>query len=169
LAPGLLKGERFDWLLQKATELGVSRIFPMVTRHAVVKLPTSMDSAKTVRWHRIINEAAMQCGRRTLPSLEPPQPFETALEQIARATLVLIPTLAVTTIPLRDVLARVPSDRLHGGSVAVLIGPEGDFAPEEIARAERMGARPVSLGPLTLRSETAALAAVALLTYALDV
>ena len=164
LVQGLPKGDRLEWIVQKAVELGAARISPVVTRHTVVRVSASQSQAKQTRWQRIAQEAAQQCGQARLPVVDAPQPLEAVLPRLAEAELVLMPTLAVTTIPLRDVLG----DRAQAREVAVLIGPEGDFAPEEVGQAERYGARPVSLGRLTLRTETAAVAALAMIRYALN-
>ena len=164
LAPALLKAERFDWLVQKATELGVWRLSPLITRHTIVRLTPEQRRSKHSRWQRIAREAAKQSQRSTLPVVDEPQPFDAFVPSLAGAPLVMIPTLAVTAIPLREVLKTVTPNR----QAAVLIGPEGDFTHAEVALAERYGARPVSLGPLTLRAETAALASLAMLQYALD-
>ncbi len=164
LAQGLPKGDRFDWVVQKATELGVARVSPLLTRHTVVRLTEEQGRKRLVRWRRIAQEAAKQCGRASLPTIDPPQPLDTTwLSTIERVPLILMPTLAVTAIPLREVL-KSRADVIHA---AVLIGPEGDFSPEEVALAETYGARPVSLGRSVLRSETAALAVLAILRYLL--
>ena len=164
LAPAVLKAEHFDWLVQKATELGATRISPLLTQRTVVRLTEEQRRRKQERWLRIARESAKQCGRATIPAIDVPVAFETALNTLKDAPLLLIPTLAVTTIPLGEVLNRVASLQ----QVAALIGPEGDFSREEVALAERYGARPVSLGRLTLRAETAAVAVLAMLSYALS-
>jgi len=186
LMVGIPKGPRFEWLLQKATELGASRISPLLTERTVVRLHDERGRGKRERWQRIAQEAAKQCGRASLPQIDAPQPFGAALPSIAASSLVLIPTLEVTGIPLHELLAQplrgareAPSRTILAGEVsrarearearprevAVLIGPEGDFSRDEVALAQAHGARPVSLGPLTLRSETAAIAMVAILQH----
>ena len=162
LATGLLKADRFEWVVQKATELGVARLSPLVTSHTVVR-PHPFREAKLLRWQRIAQEAAKQCGRSTIPSVDPPRTVQAFLPLVEGVSLILMPTLAVTTVPLSEVVKTSASAK----EVVILIGPEGDFSREEVALAQRSGARPVSLGPLTLRSETAALATVAILQYAL--
>ncbi|MBI3323429.1 MAG: 16S rRNA (uracil(1498)-N(3))-methyltransferase [Candidatus Omnitrophica bacterium] len=162
LAQGLPKAGRFEWIVQKATELGVARVSPLLTRHSVIRLGAEQGRAKHARWKRIAQEAAEQCRRSTVPIIDPPQPFEPFIRMLARAELVLIPTLAVTAIPLSEALKEARGVR----DVLVLIGPEGDFSREEVALAQHHGARPVSLGALTLRTETAAVAMLAILDYA---
>ncbi|MDP3722121.1 MAG: 16S rRNA (uracil(1498)-N(3))-methyltransferase [Candidatus Omnitrophota bacterium] len=162
LAQALLKGERFDWLVQKATELGVTRISPVATARTVVRWTQEQGRARWARWQRIAREASKQCGRTTLPIIDAPAPFAAVMQEVERVPLMLMPTLAVAAPALRTLLEGRPPLT----DVAALIGPEGDFTPEEVADAQRRGARPVSLGSLTLRSETAALAVLSILRYA---
>ena len=163
LIQALPKSDRFEWILQKATELGVERITPVLTERTVVRLDAARAQAKQARWRRIVQEAAEQSQRATIPELDPVQSFDALLKRLPTSGLVLLPTLATTAVPLRTLIESSP----HAAEVAVLIGPEGDFSLEEVQRAQAHGARPVSLGSLTLRSETAALAALAILRYAL--
>ncbi len=163
LAQGLLKADHFDWVVQKATELGVARLSPILTHHTVIRLTTDQGRLKHTRWQRIAQEAAKQCRRTTLPLVDPPQPFERFLLSAPPTALLLMPTLTTTAIPLSEAL------KAHRAAheVIILIGPEGDFSRGEVAFAEAHGARPVSLGPLTLRAETAAVATLAIVQYAL--
>lgn len=161
LAQGLPKPGRFEWIVQKATELGAGRLSPLLTRHSVIRFGAEQGRAKHARWERIAREAARQCRRPTVPVIDLPQPFESFIRSQARAELVLMPTLAVTAIPLSEALKESRGVR----EALVLIGPEGDFSREEVALAQAHGARPVSLGGLTLRTETAAIAMLAILDY----
>lgn len=164
LAQAIPKGERFEWVLQKATELGVSRIIPLITHRTVVRARHADEEKKSVRWRRIVQEAAKQCGRATVPQMEPLQAFKDFIPSIAIASLALIPTLATTTQPIRDVLRQHPALP----DATILIGPEGDFTNEEVQLAQAAGAVAVSLGSLTLRTETATLATLAILRYGLE-
>ncbi len=164
LAQGIPKADRFAWMVEKATELGVSRVTPLLTDRTVVRLAEPQRRVKQARWQRIAQAAAKQCGRATVPVVDAPMTLDRYAPQLAEASLVLIPTLEITAAPLEEML-RKPPEELR--TVALLIGPEGDFTREEVALAQRHGARPVSLGRLTLRSETAAIAALAMLRYAL--
>lgn len=163
IAPAMLKADHFEWLIQKVTELGIARLSPLSTTRTIVRLSREQAHARQARWKRIALEAAKQCQRSTIPVIDPVQSLESLLREAQPGALILIPTLAVTAIPLREIVPAKPA----GKGVAVLIGPEGDFTPEEVALAERFGARPVSLGPLILRAETAAIAVTAMLQYAL--
>jgi len=168
LAQALIKPARFDWIVQKASELGVERLVPLVTARTVARLPSERDERKALRWQRIADAAAQQCGRSTVMRLEPPMALGTFLEKcqvLPKAGKVpgtFICTLAVEGVALREALAAASSAQ----SLCVLIGPEGDFTAAEVALAKCHGAIPVSLGRLTLRSETAALAVIALLQHA---
>lgn len=162
LAQSLIQPARFEWVLQKATELGVAQITPVVTSRTTVR-PSSRGAAHRMeRWRRIVTEAAAQCGRATLPVVEEPQRFEEVLKTLG-GRYVLVPTLAASGAPLEDHLKR-----LAGVSdVIILIGPEGDFTPEEVSLAQRAGAHPASLGKTVLRSETAAMTTLAILQHTL--
>ncbi len=162
LGAAIPKADRFDWLVQKATELGVGRVTPLLTERTVVRLNADQAQRKQVRWQRIVREAAKQCGQTALPTVDVPQRLRELLPSLERLPLVLIPTLAVAGTPLREVLQRAASGIAE---VAVLIGPEGDFSHREVQQAVAAGAVPVSLGRLTLRSETAAIAVLAIVAY----
>ncbi len=165
LAQALIKPQRLEWVVEKCTELGVDRLIPVVTARSMVRLSPDTAGNRLARWRRIAAEAAEQCGRARALSIEPLQRWEDFLPSVQRHAPALIPTLAVQGKPLHEVLARL---RLPGTPL-VLIGPEGDFTPGEVAAAERHGAVPVSLGPRTLRSETAAIATLAILQHAAGV
>ena len=161
LAQALIKPERFEWALQKATELGVTEVVPLTTQRTRSQ-PAARDPEKKVeRWRRIAAEAAKQCGRLTIPVIKSPQPLESFVETLTPSSLALMPTLSRETVPLKTVL----DGPGRYSSVVTLIGPEGDFTHEEAALAERRGARLVSLGRRTLRSETAAITLLAILQY----
>jgi 16S rRNA (uracil1498-N3)-methyltransferase len=163
LGVALIRPERFEWMVEKATELGVSAILPLVTARTIVRVPVARVEARLQRWRRIAVEAAQQCGVARVPAVHPPQVFNEAVAALAGpSALTLMPTLALKGAPLREALEGLRTqDR-----VAALIGPEGDFTPEEASEAQRHGARPVSLGALVLRTETAALALATALRYA---
>lgn len=176
----LLKGDRFDWALQKLTELGVHMVVPVVTTRSVVKADTSGDArgsqAKLVRWQSILKEAAEQCERATIPYIVPPQKFS---DYVAGA--IAGGTNFLTMICAERVAAVSPIDILldHGGTksdlsattdktIVILIGPEGGFTEDEILHAQNAGAVPVSLGPRILRAETAAIYSLAQVIWCLE-
>ena len=202
LYQGMLKGQRFEWILQKGTELGASRFVPTETRRSVAR-STERWASKRARLERIIREAAEQSGRGCLPRLADPISFAEACREAAACDLAVIPTVlesgrrdapspvgaekAVDTVA----AASLCRDTVPGGagsghwealatesgrgsglarivhaldappqSIALLIGSEGGFQEHEIALAQRHGIQAVTLGPRTLRAETAAIVAI---------
>jgi len=162
LAQSLIPPAQFEWVLQKATELGAARIIPLITSRTTVRTTSPARGARKARWRRIVAEAATQSGRATLPVVDDPVRFEDALQTFG-AQYVLLPTLVDPRAPLADHMQQLND----AADVVILIGPEGDFSPEEVALARRRGAHPVTLGTATLRSETAAVATLAILQHAL--
>jgi 16S rRNA (uracil1498-N3)-methyltransferase len=153
-----LKSDKFEWVLQKGTELGVGSFVPVISTRTVVR-PAEALVKKYSRWRTILQEATEQCGRSRTPALLPPVEFDKALSSTYAMRLVAWEGAAG-----RATLAGHLKSALAGmapGSVALLVGPEGGLAAEEIARAATAGWHVVSLGPRILRAETAALAAVA--------
>lgn len=162
LYQGTLKADKFEWVLQKGTELGVARFVPTLCQRSVVRDRTAL-AKKESRWAQIIREAAEQSGRGRLPELAPPHSLAEALAAAASHQLTLMPWEEAGQPPLKQVLAgHNPAD------IGLFIGPEGGFAPAEAEQARAAGAVPVSLGPRILRAETAALAACAVLLYHFD-
>ncbi len=158
LCAALLKGERFDWLLQKATELGVAAIQPIVTAHTIRKIGAD-DAHMLDRWRRIVTEAAEQSGRGRVPAVHGPVSLGELMETVAAPLFI-----AHETVVARTLAEAVPAG---AKSAAVAIGPEGGFSEREVARlVAEAGAIPVSLGPRVLRAETAAITAVTLVMAA---
>ncbi|MCA1666862.1 MAG: 16S rRNA (uracil(1498)-N(3))-methyltransferase [Thermomicrobia bacterium] len=154
LCAALLKGERFDWLLQKATELGVAAIQPIVTAHTIRKLGPDDEHAQD-RWRRIVTEAAEQSGRSRVPAMCGPVPLRGLANAVPAPLFVAHETVAARTLA-----EAIPAEAER---VAVAIGPEGGFSDDEVtALVADAGAIPVSLGPRVLRAETAAITAVTL-------
>jgi 16S rRNA (uracil1498-N3)-methyltransferase len=173
LCQGLLKSARFEWILEKGTELGVSVFAPMLCRRSMAGLEEA-GAAKIQRWQRIIQEAAEQCGRARLPELLPIRPLLHALNHIPQGALALMPWEEERGKSLRNGLETWASGRgdqlslqqPESMTVVLFIGPEGGLMAEEVALARRHGVEAVTLGPRILRAETAALAAVANVMYA---
>jgi 16S rRNA (uracil1498-N3)-methyltransferase len=145
-------------VLQKGAELGVSRFVPLLTERTIVN-ERAIKPNKLARWQRILTEAAEQCRRARIPQLAPAQTLAEALADPVRPELALIPALVAETHLLAVVNGRSPLPT----PIALFIGPEGGFSPAEIEQAQAHGIIPVSLGPRTLRAETAALAATTLI------
>ena len=154
LALGISAGERMDYSLQKATELGVTAIVPLATERSVVKLTGERSDKRLQHWQHVVIAACEQCGRNRVPAVAPVQNLYAYLAAVDRDArlLMLSPDAAM---PLKQV---PPS-----GAVVLLIGAEGGLAPSEYQAAEASGFEPVSLGPRILRTETAPVAALAVL------
>jgi len=152
LAQGISKGERLDYALQKAVELGVSSFIPLFTQHTVVKLQGERLERRLLHWRKIAVSACEQSGRKYLPTIKPAvQLSEWLLEDGQGLRLVLDP-LATQT------LAGLPTPT---GAVQLLVGPEGGLSSDEIELAKSSGFTAVRLGPRVLRTETAPIAALA--------
>lgn len=168
LFQGIAKGEKMDFIVQKATELGVAFIVPMLTRRTVVRLDADRATAKQARWQRIAQAAAEQCGGTKVPKVSPPLPFRQSVTEAAKTDAFLLFYEAAEE-PLAKALETLrplpPSERVS--SVALMVGPEGGFDPDEVSLAQRHGAHIVSLGKRILRTETASIIAVALVLYEL--
>ena len=150
---GNVRANRMEWAVEKCTEVGVSVFRPITTEHSA--RGRELSEGRRERWERIAIEAAEQCGRLYLPVLAPVTAFETALES-RRGPLVLADREGA---PWSDIAEEMPVR----GSLAVAIGPEGGFSEDEVALATAAGAVVASFGPNTLRTETAAVVAVAAL------
>lgn len=151
LAVALLKGEKFDLVVQKATELGVVKIVPLITRYADIKLRDEADASKRVaRWQRIALEAAKQCGRGLVPEVSDPKPLGSVLKS---------PALFFSEREGHG-LTQIDTDE-----ITAIIGSEGGWSDEELEQARAAGAQIVTLGGRILRAETAAITAAALLQH----
>lgn len=151
LAVSVIKPERMEQLIEKACELGVEAIVPLRTERTVVKLSAERWISKLARFRKIAAEACKQCGLPRIPDISPVADFKPFLDAARGYDGILLPTLSVRNDILYGVL-----DTMAPGRILALIGPEGDFSQNEAEWAVTKGARPVSLGPLVLRSETAA-------------
>lgn len=164
LAQALLKKDNFEWVLQKGTEIGVTRFVPLITARTVAAGDEGISPAKRERWARIVREAAEQSRRGALPVIEAPSTLSAALNSLS-ADLMLIAWEEERATSLRDTLA--PLREVDAPQVTIFVGPEGGFTAEEVAQAQACGAVAVSLGARILRAETAATAAALLVLYEL--
>jgi 16S rRNA (uracil1498-N3)-methyltransferase len=158
LACAMPKKTKIEDIIDKATQLGVDRIIPLVTERVIVKLDKHKEALRQERWKKIALAASLQSQRNTIPAVEPVREFKEVLSGIDDFDLKLIPTLEGERKPLREVL-----DKAHPKKVLLFIGPEGDFSPEEVKSAVGAGCVPVTLGELVFRVETAAVAVVSFL------
>jgi len=153
-----LKRENFEWLLQKCTEIGISRFIPTISSRSVIN--KQEWSQKIIRWNKIIQEASEQSTRGRLPILDPPLNFYDALKLAQTHNLACIPWEGEKNFTLHQFLSS-NSGQLTSGNGAIMIGPEGGFSEDEISSAKTYGIHSVSLGKRILRSETAAIFASA--------
>jgi len=186
LGQGLPKADKMEWIVQKATELGVAAIVPLVTERTIVKVRDA--EKRLIRWQRICREAAMQSNRPDIPRIESIQKYSAFMVELynpieppfakgadmahpiskkadrggfsSQETLLILPWEEATS-PIKDVLRASPDIK----SIVVLIGPEGGFSAAEAAMARENGFRAVSLGPNILRTETAAMAVLSMILY----
>jgi 16S rRNA (uracil1498-N3)-methyltransferase len=160
LAQSLLKGEKMDYLIQKATELGVKEIIPFFSSRSVPLLEKSGRLKRHHRWGRIAIEASKQCGRGVVPKIEPLQDYSEMLQIASPGSLRLI-LWEREGGPLKEVLERSKEKT----RIFFIIGPEGGFSQEEVEEAKRAGFIPVTLGRRILRAETASLCLLSILQY----
>jgi len=153
LAQGIARGEKMDLILQKATELGVGRIAPVITERTEVKLDAERADKRTTHWRGVLTSACEQSGRARLPELLPPQPLGHFLAQEGSARRMVLDPAAGSTLAQ---LQLAP-----GESLCLLVGPEGGLSERDLAAARAAGFSGLRLGPRILRTETAALAAIA--------
>ncbi|HVP61805.1 MAG TPA: 16S rRNA (uracil(1498)-N(3))-methyltransferase [Myxococcaceae bacterium] len=157
LIQGLPKGDKLDWVLQKSTELGVSAVWPVVTARSVARPKLEALAARHARWQRIVEEAARQSGRTEVPEVAALRPLEEAVKALPTGVRLLV----LDEEEQRERLGPAAGD----GAVALVIGPEGGLEREEVEALRTAGGVPVSLGPLVLRTETAGVAALAVLRH----
>ena len=159
LAIALLKGEKFDLVIQKAAELGVSKVVPLKTKRADVKIKDEKEAAKKLdRWRRVALEAAKQCGRAVIPEISPPIEFSSFVQDV-NGTRVLFAERDGAS------LAVFVSAHPEIVEIVAIIGPEGGWEDEEIALARRNGVDIITLGGRILRAETAGITISALLQH----
>lgn len=147
----IAKGSRWDWTLEKATELGVTQIVPLVSERTIVRLGPSDLEPKRERWQRIVDDAARQCGTRWVPRVETPAKLMSALPQLRERFTVLGALTDPPSPPILKVMAG-----WRGEALALAIGPEGDFSTTEL-EALMTVSHPASFGNTILRTETAAI------------
>jgi 16S rRNA (uracil1498-N3)-methyltransferase len=167
LIQALPKNKAMDYIIQKATELGVRKIIPVVSERSVIRIGEDDEGeAKVERWNEIAIEAAKQCGLNWLPRIDIPVSVKVCLEGLSIAGLRFIGSLQPDSKPL---WAHIPNEGVdQQKEITIMIGPEGDFTPAELGLAKGAGFLPLSLGPLVLRCDTAAIYAVSTLSYELS-
>lgn len=164
LYQAMIRPERFEWALQKCTELGVSHFVPVVTRR-VSRSQGNVSANRMERWRRIIREAAEQSGRSKLPTLDYPQSLQQAVESAPRPSL--IAWESETHRSLKSTLEHWRGETAVLGSVSIFVGPEGGFDPDEVGLAREHDVESIGLGKRVLRSETAAIVLVTAIMHEL--
>jgi len=165
LVQALLKAKSMDWLVQKATELGLFTLVPVLSERCVVKLE-DRSAKKIQRWNRIAQEASKQCRGGLVPAILAPRPLADFLEEGEGDRKLLL--TEHHGLPLKDLVRPSQSSERKPPDVLILVGPEGGWTETEEDTALRRGFEPVSLGPNILRAETASLAAIAILSHFWD-
>ena len=165
LAQAVPKGKNMELIIEKATELGAAAIAPLLSERTVIRGSEDEHVRKQHKWQRVAVEACKQCGQNWLPKVHVPRSPKSFFESGERYDLMLIASLQSDARPLKQVLAEFGAKRPV--SVLILVGPEGDFTPAELALAKSHGCRPITLGPIILRAETAALYCLSVLNHEL--
>lgn len=160
LIQAIPKKAKMDYIVEKATELGAAEIVPVFTARTIPEWDDDKREATVGRWRKIALGAAKQCGRSDIPEIGEIRDFAELVRKPGRYDLALIAALCKGAVELREALAG-----FRGKRCAIAIGPEGDFTPDEVEAAKEAGFRPVSLGARVLKSDTAGLAALAIIDY----
>lgn len=168
LGQAIPKGKNMDLIVQKAVEIGAAEIAPIISDRTVVQVDLESAAQKHAKWQQIAIEAAKQCGQNWLPQVHAPRRLGDFFLASTTFDLRLIGSLQPDAQHLKQILADYSNEHQHlPGSVLMLIGPEGDFTPAELALARHHGCRPITLGPIILRVETAAIYCLSVLSYEL--
>ncbi len=160
LACAIPKKGKFDYIVEKSTELGVDSIIPMITERSIIKLDRLASDNKLARWQRIAIEASKQCARLDVPKIENPKRFDDIIRQSGEFDALLLPNLSSRE---RSPIIRVTDELGAKRNILLLIGPEGDFSEKELTLAATKNATMLTLGETVLKVETAAIVCVAFL------
>ena len=170
LGQAIPKGKNMDLIVQKAVEIGATEIAPIISDRTIVQVDSENAAQKQSKWQQIAVEAAKQCGQNWLPHVHAPRKLSEFFSPAAAESfdLQLIGSLQPGARHLKQVLADYSNEHQRlPRSVLMLVGPEGDFTPAELALARRNGCQPITLGPIILRVETAAIYCLSILSYEL--
>lgn len=163
LFQGLAKGDKMDYIIQKATELGVSEIYPLITRRTIVNLDNKKREEKKInRWQTIAMESAKQCKREIIPRVHNILTFNQMINLLRNQENILIPYELEESYGLGEFIQNYKKDKIN-----IIIGPEGGFQFEEVERVKGIGGRSISMGSRILRTETAALVLSSILQFQL--
>jgi 16S rRNA (uracil1498-N3)-methyltransferase len=164
LGQAIPKGKNMDLIVQKAVEIGAAEIVPLISDRTIVRLSDDEAEQKRAKWQVIAIEAAKQCGQNWLPQVQTPQTPSQFFAGAARHDLRLIGSLQSDALELKTILSELEH---RPTSALMMVGPEGDFTPAELNLARANGCRPITLGPIVLRVETAAIYCLSVLSYEL--
>lgn len=164
LYQGMPKAAKMDLIVQKATELGIMSITPVITERVIIKNDLK-EFKKIDRWNKIALEASKQCKRSIIPKVMEPIAFDSLLEQLKSVDLVVVPYENKEEVGIKTVIKKIATNDIK--SIAIIIGPEGGFEEEEIEKLSEAKAEIVTLGPRILRTETAGFVCASLLMYEL--
>jgi 16S rRNA (uracil1498-N3)-methyltransferase len=170
LGQAISKGKNMELIVQKAVEIGAAEIAPIISDRTIVQVDSESAAQKQSKWQQIAIEAAKQCGQNWLPRVHAPKKLAELFSVTSEESfdLRLIGSLQPDAQHLKKILADYSSEHQHRPrSVLMLIGPEGDFTPAELALARRHGCQPITLGPIILRVETASIYCLSVLSYEL--
>jgi 16S rRNA (uracil1498-N3)-methyltransferase len=168
LGQAVPKGKNMGLIVQKAVEIGAAEIAPLISERTIVDLDKKEAEQKKAKWQQIAIEAAKQCGQNWLPQVNAPRKLKDFFSDAGSFDLRLIGSLQPDAIHLRKILADYTDQhRDRPRNVLMLVGPEGDFTPAELGLAKTNGCLPITLGPIILRVETAAIYCLSVLSYEL--
>jgi 16S rRNA (uracil1498-N3)-methyltransferase len=168
LGQAIPKGKSMELIVQKAVEIGAAEIAPIISDRTIVQVDPEIAAQKQAKWQQIAIEAAKQCGQNWLPRVQLPRKLGEFFANPATIDLRLIGSLQPDAQHLKKILTDYSGEHRHlPESVLMLVGPEGDFTPAELALARSHGCRPLTLGPIILRVETAAIYCLSILSYEL--
>lgn len=166
LIQGIPKGKIIESIIQKATELGVARVIPLLSERVVTHLDNDSAEDKREKWQRVAIEACKQCGQRWLPKVDAPITTKELLERGANFDFAVVGSLEKDAGHVKHFFDKFVSEyKRVPKTVGIWIGPEGDLSPGELAAIKQSGAHPITFGPLVLRSETAAIYALSIISH----
>ena len=161
ICPALIRPQRFDFMVEKVTELGAAAIQPVWTERSIIR---AEGAQRLARWRRLVTEASEQCGRETRPQVHPPRDLPGLLAHPPADALRILASTAEPQARVADLFRAAPLPQ----EIYILVGPEGGLSPAEAQLAQSHGWRPVTLAPRPLRAETASIAALTLVAEAIE-
>jgi len=168
LGQAIPKGKNMDLIVQKAVEIGAAEIAPLISERTIVDLQAKEAGQKREKWQQVAIEAAKQCGQNWLPTVQAPQKLKDFFLHPAKFDLRLIGSLQPDALHLKKIISGyIEEHHDRPKTILMMVGPEGDFTPAELALAKTHGCDPITLGPIILRVETAAIYCLSVLSYEL--